>query len=110
MNDDIGLWQLISDAHPAGDVRFDAGFADRVMSRVAARQGDDDLTLEQAIARQTRRLLPALAAASLALTVWNWWSVRGTTESPIAAAFGLQPVTIAAALGSGVLVGGEALQ
>jgi peptidoglycan/LPS O-acetylase OafA/YrhL len=109
--DDTGLRQMIVEAHSEDTLRFDDGFADRVARRIAAERRDRaDGSIERALARQTRRLLPALVAASLALTAWNWWSFRGTADSPIAAALGLQPVTIAAAVGSGMFLGAESLQ
>ena len=108
------LERLLSDAAvPPAEQRFSAGFADRVMSRVAERDAvrrEAAATLSHAMARQARRLLPALAAASLAMTAWSWWSVRDTGDASLAAAFGLEPVTLATALGTGSLIGAEELQ
>ena len=103
------LRHVITDAHPADFLRFESGFADRLAHRMAAARLAEQ-SFDRVLARQTRRLLPALVAASLAITTWNWWSVRDTADSPIAAAFGLRPVTLAAAVGSGVMFGGEVLQ
>lgn len=106
---DAELRQMIVDAHSPEPLHFASGFADRVAARIAAERVGDS-SFDRVLARQTRRLLPALIAASLALTVWNWWSVRDTADSPIAAALGLRPVTLAAAVGSGVMFEAEALQ
>jgi peptidoglycan/LPS O-acetylase OafA/YrhL len=111
-NDD--LERLLSDAAiPPAEQHFSSGFADRVMRRVAERDAtrrDPAGALSHAMARQARRLLPALVAASLAITAWSWWSVRETGEASLAAAFGLEPVTLATALGTGSLIGAEELQ
>ena len=112
MNDkelDAELRYMISDAHPAELLRFESGFADRLAQRLAAERAAEQ-SFDRVLARQTRRVLPALVAASLALTVWNWVSLRETADSPLAAAFGLRPVTFAAAVGGGVVFGAEALQ
>jgi hypothetical protein len=108
------LERLLSDAAPlAMEQRFDTGFADRVMSRIeAARARDHDATsaLAAALARQARRTLPALAAASLAISAWNWWSVRDRADSSLGAALGFEKVSLATALSSGALVGAEELR
>ena len=106
------LRQLLADAIPPEERHFANGFAERVVQRIAAERATPDVasSMERVLSRQTRRLLPALIAASLALTAWNWWSVRDTADSPLAAALGLQPVTLAAAVGSGVWLGAEAYQ
>ncbi|MDB4883663.1 MAG: hypothetical protein JWL95_2429 [Gemmatimonadetes bacterium] len=113
MTDDELLGLLADAAHADGEPRFDAGFADRVSARVTARattRVDHGGSLSHALVRQARRVLPALLAASLALTAWNWWSVRDTSDSSLASALGLQPVTFASALANGSLIGAEELQ
>ncbi|MES2177669.1 MAG: hypothetical protein V4550_07360 [Gemmatimonadota bacterium] len=113
MNDqemDSALQTLVSEAHDIGTPRFGEGFADRVLARVAA----DRLATSQSVAtslnRQAVRVLPALLAASIALIAWNLRSAGGSSDSTFAAALGLQPVTIAAAVGSGAMLGAESLQ
>ena len=74
----------------AGTPRFTAGFPVRVMARIARLASERPaLTLEQALARQSRRLLPVLAAASLVLGLWNWWSVRDRAPSTLGAVLGV---------------------
>ena len=112
MTDDE-LERLITDAMSSDEQRFDAGFADRVSARIASRapaRAAQAGSLSYALARQARRVLPALVAASLAVTAWNWWSVRETTDSSFSAALGLQPVTLSAAIANGALIGAEELQ
>jgi peptidoglycan/LPS O-acetylase OafA/YrhL len=107
------LERLLADAALPHDQRFDAGFADRVSARIAARgaaRAEEAGSLSHALARQARRVLPALVAASLAVSAWNWWSVRDSADSSVAAVLGLQPVTLSTALLSGSLIGAEELQ
>jgi peptidoglycan/LPS O-acetylase OafA/YrhL len=107
------LERMLSDAALPADQRFDAGFADRVSARIAARgaaHAEQTGSLSYSLARQARRVLPALVAASLAVTAWNWWSVRDSADSSVAAALGLQPVTLSTALTTGSLLGAEELQ
>jgi hypothetical protein len=93
----------------AGDApRFDAGFADRVMARVAAERDArrdaqrDAPPLDLALWRQFRRIVPAAAAAALVLGALNWWATRDSGASPLAGAAGLPAVTLAAAFSSAV--------
>ena len=71
----------------AGDtsaLRFSDGFADRVMVAVATGGADE---VSHALLWQTRRIVPALLAASLALVAWNLQTTRSRAESLVAAAF-----------------------
>ena len=107
------LRQLLDGARHQNGERFASGFADRVMQRLADERAsvqDPAVALERAIVRQTRRLIPALAAASLALSAWNWWSVRDSADSTVAAVLGMQPVTVATTSTAGTLVNAEAFQ
>ena len=102
------LERLVADAAltPA-ERRFDAGFADRVMKRageLAANRGGEHDTFSSTLARQARRMLPAVAAASLAISAWNWWSVRDEADSALAAVLGLEAVSLSTALSSNSLV------
>lgn len=110
---DEELERMLAEAALPAQQRFEAGFADRVSARIAARgaeRAEQAGSLSHALARQARRVLPALLAASLAVTAWNWWSVRDSADSSVAAAFGLQPLTLSSALQSGSLIGAEELQ
>jgi hypothetical protein len=108
------LERLLSDAAPSAlEQRFDAGFADRVMNRIeAGRAQDRDASgaLAAALARQARRTLPALAAASLAISAWNWWSVRDRADSSLSAALGFEKISLATALSNSALVDAEELR
>ena len=111
MRDDVE--RLLAEAARATThERFDAGFADRVMERVEHRAERPDAmqALSAALARQARRTLPAVAAASLAISAWNWWTVRDEADSPLRAALGIESVTLTSALASGALVGAEELR
>ncbi len=71
--------ELLSDTYPPDEMRFDDGFADRVLARTrtdAASRGD----LTAALTRHCRRVIPVLLAASLALAAWNLTSSRGNNE------------------------------
>ena len=90
MMDDDDLATMLAGHESAGAPRFTVGFADRVMTRVAeAAGGRAVLTLERALARQAQRLIPTLAAASLVLALWNWWSVRDRAPSTLGAVLGI---------------------
>lgn len=85
MHDDDVI-ALLAQHESAGTPRFASGFADRVMVRIAAGAVQ---TLDLALAQQARRILPALAAASLLLGVWNWWTVRDRAPSTVGAVLGV---------------------
>ncbi|HEU4719910.1 MAG TPA: hypothetical protein VFS59_01000 [Gemmatimonadaceae bacterium] len=107
------LERLLADAAltPA-ERRFDPGFADRVMQRAgarAAKPGGEHDVLSSTLARQARRMLPAVAAASLAVSAWNWWSVRDRADSALAAVLGLEGVSLSTALSSSSIVDAEEL-
>lgn len=85
MTDD-DLHVVLAQHESAGAPLFAPGFADRVVDRIRTRAVQSfDLALE----RQARRILPALAAASLLLGVWNWWTVRDGAPSTVAAVMGV---------------------
>ena len=99
----------LSDAYPADALHFRAGFADRVMARIAANAAPAD-DLATALMRRGRRVLPALAAASIALIAWNWTSTRDSADSVVTAALGIQRDATAPASGLTTLQGAEAFQ
>ncbi len=85
---------LSSLVHASAPVGFDAGFSDRVLARLRAER-EAPLTL--ALEKQFRRVVPLLAAASLAMAAYNWWGGRQSGASPLDAALNLPQVTVAAA-------------
>ncbi len=89
MNDDE-LHDLLRAHESAGEPHFTTGFADRVMERVKDR---DVLTFDVALARHARRLLPALAAASMALAAWNYATARDRAPSTVGAVLGVASST-----------------
>lgn len=99
---DAELERLLAAAASAPDApRFDAGFADRVMARVAAeREEGDALPFDLQLWRQFWRVVPVAAAASLLLGALNWWSARDSGAPPLVSAAGLPAVTLATALSS----------
>lgn len=101
MSDD-DLKAMLAHHESAGAPRFAPGFADRVMARVAERPV---LTLDRAITQQTRRLLPALAAASLVLALWNWYSVRDRAPSALGAMLGVASTAGVSTASSGFALG-----
>ena len=85
MSDDE-LHDFLRATHDETAPHFAHGFAERVMRRMhEAPLPSFDLVL----ARQARRVLPALAAASMALAVWNYVSVRDRAPSTIGAVLGV---------------------
>ena len=96
---DDALASLVCSAAPTD---FAPGFADRVAERVRA---DGTLSLSDALERQVRRVLPFVAAASLVLAAYNWWSARGSSLSPFDAALNLPRVTLSAAYDPSALYG-----
>ncbi len=85
MNDDE-LHDLLHAHESAAEPHFTSGFADRVMQRVKDR---DVLTLDVAVARHARRLLPVLAAASMVLAAWNYTTARDRAPSTVGAVLGV---------------------
>ena len=83
---DHDVHALLAQHEGAGAPRFATGFADRVMTRIAA---DSVQTIDVALERYARRVLPTLAAASLLLGVWNWWTVRDHAPSTFSAVLGV---------------------
>ena len=86
-----------------GTTKFETGFSGRVMDRIRD-QRPRVLSFDEALMRQSRWVLPAVAAASLALAALNWWSARDTGASTLAAVAGLPAVTLGAALESGAFL------
>ena len=82
--------------------RFDAGFGERVASRLRASR---DLSLSSALDRQFRRIVPLAAAASLMLAAYNWWGARNSASSTLDAALNLPSVSLAAAYSTSTLFG-----
>ena len=96
---DDALGSLIRSSAP---MNFGPGFTDRVAERVRA---DGALSLSDALERQVRRVLPLVAAASLVLAAYNWWSARGSSLSPLDAALNLPSATLSAAYDPSSLYG-----
>ena len=65
---------------------FAPGFADRVMHGVRERK---TTAFDVALVRQARRVLPALAAASMLLAAWNYVSLRDRAPSAFGAVLGV---------------------
>ena len=76
--------------------RFDAGFSERVLTRLRNEQS----SLAAALQRQFVRIVPLAAAAALLLASFNWWSARSTHTSAIDAALNLPQVNLATAYAS----------
>jgi hypothetical protein len=96
---DDALASLIRDSAPAS---FAPGFAGRVAERVRV---EGTLSLADALERQVKRVLPVVAAASLVLAAYNWWSARGSSSSPLDAALNLPRATLSAAYDPSSLYG-----
>ena len=94
------LHDLLRVHDSAAGPRFASGFADRVMRRVHEREA---MTLDFALVRQARRVLPVLAAASLVLAAWNYVSLRDNAPSAIGAVLGVATTHTSALSGSPVL-------
>lgn len=76
---------------------FRAGFADRVMERVAAEASTGDV-IARTMQRQFTRWAPIGLAASLALAAFNVSSAQEESGlTPIEAVLGLEPVTVVSA-------------
>ena len=84
---------MLEQHESAGMPRFTDGFPDRVMARIVRVASERPaLTMDQALSVQSRRLLPVLAAASLVLGLWNWWTVRDRAPSTLGAVLGVATV------------------
>ena len=95
MNDDE-VKALLQHHPSAAEPRFSAGFGDRVMLRVSEdTRGRTPRTLDVVLAQYTRRVLPALAAASLMLALWNYVAVRDRASSTFSAVLGVSGVSVA---------------
>jgi hypothetical protein len=73
----------------AAQPHFAHGFTERVMRRVHERTTP---SFDVVLSRHARRLLPALAAASMALAVWNYASVRDHAPSALSAVLGIASI------------------
>ena len=89
MTNDDDLHALLAMHDSAGAPHFASGFADRVLARIAA---SPEQTISLAFERYARRVLPLMAAASLLLGVWNWWTVRDRAPSTFSAVLGVATV------------------
>jgi hypothetical protein len=88
---------LVRESAPSS---FDAGFGDRVLSRLRTAT---ELTLSTALERQFRRIVPIAAAASLMLAAYNWWGGRASGVSAIDAALNLPRVSLSSAYSTSTL-------
>jgi hypothetical protein len=93
------LESLVRDAAPRA---FAPGFAGRVHARMLAESAHE---LPHALERQFVRIVPLLAAASLMLAVYNWWSTHETAASAFDAALNLPQVSVSSAYASSSLFG-----
>ena len=84
--------------------RFDAGFSERVLTRLRA----EETSLTAALQRQFVRIVPLAAAASLVLAALNWWGARSTHTSVIDAALNLPQVSLATAYATNALYESDA--
>jgi hypothetical protein len=91
--------RLLRDAAPRS---FEAGFSHRVIAKLHA----DEAPLASALERQFLRIVPILAAASLVMGAYNWWSARETSSSVISAVLRLPEVTLANAYTTDALFNG----
>ena len=79
--------------------RFEPGFASRVSARIVA----DRAAFGDVLQQQFVRIVPIIAAASLVLGAYNWWSARSSSASALDALLRLPHVTIAEAYSSDAL-------
>jgi hypothetical protein len=96
---DDDLASLLRQASPAA---FDAGFAERVATRLAAAR---EMSVAAALERQFRRVVPLVAAASLVLAAYNWWGARESASSPLDAVLNLPRVSLSTAYSPSTLFG-----
>jgi hypothetical protein len=90
---DERVGRLLRDAAPA---RFDRGFSDRVVARLAeGGRMASALDFTAALERHFLRVVPILAAASLILGLYSWWGGRQTADSLLDATLRLPQVSIA---------------
>lgn len=92
MNDD-DLHDFLRAPECAAAPHFAPGFADRVMRRV---HEEAVPTFDLLLVRHARRVLPALAAASLVLAAWNYASLHDRAPSAIGAVLGIASTSSAA--------------
>ena len=87
--------------HESAPSSFNAGFGDRVASRLRTAT---ELTISAALERQVRRIVPIVAAASLVLAAYNWWGSRDSGVSTIDAALNLPRVSLSSAYSTSTLI------
>lgn len=109
-NDETRVRELLQESSSGVGMRFADGFDERVMRRLQSERAlEEDVT--GALARQTRRILPALLAASLALVAWNWKTTRDSADSALDAALGIRAtVATSSTMSVSSLEGAEAFQ
>ena len=66
-------------------IRFDAGFEERVMARLASKQARRAPSSDETLATVGRRWLPWLAAAAALLAMVDWRASVGNRREPTAA-------------------------
>jgi hypothetical protein len=91
---DDALQTLQSLVRGAAPQSFDAGFAERVQSRLGAQR---EQAFSNALQRQFRLIVPIAAAAALTFAAFNWWSAHETAVSPFDAALNLPQVALSSA-------------
>lgn len=87
------------------EARFDDGFSDRVLARLARERG---ASVSAALQRQFMRIVPLAAAASIALAAYNLWAGYRNGASGIDAMLNLPQVTLASAYSPTALYGAVA--
>lgn len=102
---DRAVQDLLREAHEAGPQAFEPGFVSRVMGRLRAERSAEEpatgaslrpvWSLEAVLRRQFLRLAPVGLAALLVIGVYNL-SAASDAQSPVEAALGLEPLTLAA--------------
>ncbi|HVX41333.1 MAG TPA: hypothetical protein VHB25_17345 [Gemmatimonadaceae bacterium] len=87
------------------DRRFEPGFGERVLARLAHERAS---SMSSALQRQFIRIVPLAAAAALALAGYNLWAGRRAGAGSLDAVLGLPQVTLAAAYSPTALFGAGA--
>lgn len=83
----------------AGTIAFDAGFADRVMTRLHASSGRvvGEISPALALERVFRRLAPLASTAALLVVMINVLTTRSSGQPLVDRVLGLKSVTLASA-------------
>ena len=96
-NGDESLERALREAAPR---RFTAGFADRVVTRIATGAAAlPTVDFGAVLERQFVRVVPLLAAATLILALYGWWGGRSTADSFVDATLNLPQVSLATVYG-----------